>query len=323
MNKRDKISVIIPVYNVEPYLEECILSVCRQTYDNLEIILVDDGSTDNCGTICDNYAGIDSRIRVLHKKNGGLSDARNFGIEIATGEYITFIDSDDYVYKDYISYLYKLICKYQADISICGYLRTTERQNSYQSETDEELYFDNITAMLYLLYQKKFTSSAWAKLYKLSIFKEIRFPVNKLHEDVAIMYKLFHNAMGIAYGSHRLYFYFQRSGSIVNSSFRKDKMNYIEHTSECIKYMNNISQKLYKAAISRHFSACFELIITIKDKELFRDEYIYLRNNINKYKYMILCDKHARLVNRIAALLTVINIDLAIFTCKLFNKKDN
>ena len=117
---QDLISVIIPIYNVEQYLDRCIDSVKKQTYTNLEIILVDDGSPDNCGKMCDEYAEDDKRIKVIHKENGGLSDARNAGIEIATGEYITFIDSDDYVSLDYVEYMYKLLKDAGAKLSICG-----------------------------------------------------------------------------------------------------------------------------------------------------------------------------------------------------------
>ena len=124
------ISVIIPIYQVEKYIKTCIDSIIHQTYFNLEIILVDDGSLDNCGTICDNYLSQDSRIKVIHKKNGGLSDARNVAIDIANGEYITFIDSDDFVSPNHINTLYSLICKYRVTLSISQF---KSAENSYST----------------------------------------------------------------------------------------------------------------------------------------------------------------------------------------------
>ena len=119
MNKQDLISVIVPVYNVENYLKRCLDSIINQTYQNIEIILIDDGSTDNSGNLCEDYKKIDNRIKVVHKTNGGLSDARNTGIKKAKGKYITFVDSDDYVEYDYVEYLYNLIKKYDTNISFC------------------------------------------------------------------------------------------------------------------------------------------------------------------------------------------------------------
>ena len=127
--KKSKISVIVPIYNVEPYLHRCVDSLLLQTYQDFELILIDDGSTDNCGMICDEYAALDDRIRVIHKLNGGLSDARNVGLEIATGEYIAFVDSDDWVARDYLECLFVTLCETGADICECNLIKTTGEKN--------------------------------------------------------------------------------------------------------------------------------------------------------------------------------------------------
>ena len=165
------ISIVIPVYKVEKYLERCILSIINQNYSNLEIILVDDGSPDDCGLICDNWAKIDNRIRVIHKENGGLSDARNAGIKIATGEFITFIDSDDYVLDNYIEYLLELIFKYNADIAICNFHQLFEETNRKVFVGGKvEKIFNSEEAIETMLYDRDFYTCAWGKLYRKSFF---------------------------------------------------------------------------------------------------------------------------------------------------------
>ncbi len=185
------ISVIIPIYNVEKYLKKCIDSVISQTYKNLEIILVDDGSPDNCGIICDEYAQKDDRIIVIHKKDGGLSDARNAGIEICKGEYISFIDSDDFVSPYFIEMLYRGVHDYNCEIATVEHgvrfmdvedeavVFTTEKsQCSYEEIKPRE-------AIRLMMYQRLPNGAPW-RLYKREIWNELRFPVGWLYEDAAI-----------------------------------------------------------------------------------------------------------------------------------------
>ena len=185
------ISVILPIYNVAQFLPRCIESVCSQTYDNLEIILVDDGSPDDCGDICDKYAEKDNRIVVVHKQNGGLSDARNKGAEIANGEYITFIDSDDYVTDTYVEYLYSLIEKYHTRMSLCTHTVVFEKGNNiiYGNGKDEVLTTE--ICLERMLYDDVINTSAWAKLYETEMVRKFPYPVGKLFEDIATTYKFF------------------------------------------------------------------------------------------------------------------------------------
>ena len=172
----EKISVIVPVYKVEKYLKRCVESIVQQTYQNIEIILVDDGSPDRCPEMCDEYARRDARIKVIHKSNGGLSDARNAGLNIASGDYISFVDSDDWIEEDFIEILYKNMKKENADISIIGYTLIWESGRKKRFTSDDEYYvFDKEDAVRELLKQQKFQCMVCQKMYRKSIFRSIIF----------------------------------------------------------------------------------------------------------------------------------------------------
>lgn len=217
---KELISVIIPIYMVEKYLNKCIDSVINQTYKNLEIILVNDGSKDNCKKICEEYAKKDSRIKIINKSNGGLSDARNKGLEVSNGKYIGFVDSDDYISKDMYKNLYENIIKYDADIAICEYIEVNEngeniKENKKIIENGVKIY-SREEAMYKLLEDNEITNHVWNKLYKSSLFKDIEFPKGLKFEDIAVMYKLIDKANRVVHISEILYFYVQRDGSILN-----------------------------------------------------------------------------------------------------------
>lgn len=225
---KDLITVVIPVYNVERYLRKCIDTVCNQTYRNTQIILVDDGSNDGCGIICDEAARKDKRIVVIHKSNGGLSDARNRGIDIARGKYITFIDSDDYISEDYLEYLYGILKKNNAQISICGHIKTKNEQDcTRKNETTEEC-MSKEKALEEMLYARKFSTSAWGKLYLTELFTDVRYPYGKFSEDMFTTYKVIDKADRIVYGSQICYYYLRRNGSILVSQFSKKHMDVLD-----------------------------------------------------------------------------------------------
>lgn len=214
------ISVIIPIYNVELYLERCIQSVLMQTYHNLEIILVDDGSTDLCGDICESFAKKDSRITVYHKKNGGLSDARNYGVERSHGTYITFIDADDYIAPDYVEYLFTLLIQFHADISCCCMTRTTENAVSYDINREIpkiQLLKGKVACreLMGSLYGVLVT--ACGKIYKSEIVKKYPFPIGRKHEDEATTCKYYYGANEVVIGNRCLYIYYQNPNSIMHS----------------------------------------------------------------------------------------------------------
>ncbi|MEE4195052.1 MAG: glycosyltransferase [Anaerolineae bacterium] len=212
------ISVIIPVYNVELYLERCVNSILQQTYQNMEIILVDDGSTDRSGSICDQYQGKDHRIIVIHQTNGGLSAARNAGLKSASGELLTFIDSDDWVVETYLETLYRLLVENGADIAIGSYIKTDSQDIQLVDTRDQILVFSAYEALAQI-YGRFYVTMilAWGKLYRRSLFDGIEFPVGKIHEDQFITYRVLHKARKVVLTTEILIFYWQRPGSIMSA----------------------------------------------------------------------------------------------------------
>lgn len=223
------ISIVVPIYNVEKFLEKCIRSIIAQTYINLEIILVDDGSTDSCGMICDEYKKKDNRIKVIHKKNGGLSSARNKGIDIAKGKYIGFVDGDDWIEPQMYRVLYDLVKKDNADLGICGFLRIKEEEASVRVE---EIHSKECISGRELLsriidYDTKYIV-AWNKLYKCNLFKKLRYPKGKIHEDEFIIHDIAWNCKKVSIISDILYNYRIRDNSIMLSKMNIKKLDGFE-----------------------------------------------------------------------------------------------
>lgn len=222
-----EISVIVPVYKVEQYLPRCIQSILRQTYKNIEAILVDDGSPDGCGAICDEYAKEDSRVQVLHKPNGGLSSARNAGIEQARGHYIAFVDSDDWIDADMLEILYNAVKKYDAQIAECSF--RSIYPNCIREETACTaacIEGTNLDALEGILDWNHFKSVAWNKLYARETIGDIRYPLGKLHEDEYTTYKFFYNAEKLVYVDVSKYNYnCTRTDSIMTDNFREDNLD--------------------------------------------------------------------------------------------------
>jgi len=253
----DLISVIIPAYNVEKYLEKCIKTITHQTYTNLEIILVNDGSTDNTGKLCNEYSQKDKRIKVIHKQNGGQSEARNFALDVATGKYITFLDSDDYVSKDYIEYMYKLLKNNNADISVCAFQIVNFENKKYKTEETEINIYSTEKAFENLLYSEGIEVAVWAKLFPKEYFDDIRFPVGEKYEDIAIIALLMNKATRIVYGNKKCYFYYTRQGSTSKSGFYKGELDYIKNVNFMLEYIKqnypNTEHAVLRYKIYSHF----------------------------------------------------------------------
>ena len=221
-----KISVIVPIYKVEKYIHRCIDSVRNQTFRDFELILVDDGSPDNCGAICDEYAAKDSRIVVIHQENGGLSAARNAGIDWAfansDSEWLTFIDSDDWVHQEYLRLLLDAAVTHNVPISICGYAQTEGTAPEYNPQdhvsarwNPEDFYVNhNVNAIV-----------AWGKLYRKEYFAEVRYPVGRIHEDELTTHKLLFRAEKIAVTTAPLYAYFQNPEGITKSQWTPKRLD--------------------------------------------------------------------------------------------------
>lgn len=234
------VSIIVPVYNVDKYIHKCIKSLLNQTLRNIEIILVNDGSTDESGKICDEYSKIDNRIKVIHKINEGLSSARNAGIDIANGEYLGFVDSDDWVDETMYEKLYNNAIKFNASIAQCNILNTyTEYINIDNSREMVNIYSG--MEVLEDLYNEKYVKTVvvWNKIYKRELFNLLRFPKGKLHEDEFITYKLLHKSEKIVDISNIMYFYRQRSGSIMSSEFNIKRFDIIDAWNEKKEYFKN------------------------------------------------------------------------------------
>lgn len=324
----DKISVIIPVYNVEKYLNRCLESVIKQDYTNIEIILVNDGSKDSSGNICDEYAKKDDRIKIIHKNNGGLSEARNFGIKKATGSYITFIDSDDCVENDYISYLYNLIIKNDAQISVCAYKAKYDNGTVLTQENGKEFVLNSHDAIEKTLYHEDFNSSTWAKMYKTSFFEDIEFPVGKLFEDVATTYKLFFKADKIAVGLKSKYNYMIRENSILTSEFSEKKLYLVDTYKimgeEILKKYDDLKDAVIRANVYANISTLRQMIYCkprLKNKE--KEISNYVKEN---YK-VVLKNKRVAKRDKIACILIKINNKLFkygwLFYCKATGRKFN
>ena len=231
-----KVSIIVPVYKVEPYLRKCVDSILSQSFSDFELILVDDGSTDNCGLICDEYKEKDSRVRVLHQKNAGLSEARNKGIELAKGTYVMFIDSDDYIEERLVECLYQKIEENSADIAICSVYCVPENRNVNMSGFKND--YNPIKSMAYtgreILSVKMFERESWIwviacnKLYKRELFSKLRFPKGKIHEDEFMIHKIMLMCDKVIGVPEVSYIYLIREGSITGRKINIKRLDYVE-----------------------------------------------------------------------------------------------
>lgn len=308
--KQPLISVVIPVYNVEKYLPRCIESVVAQTYKNLEIIVVDDGSKKVCADLCDTYADADSRISVFHKENGGLSDARNYGIERAKGEYITFIDSDDYVDNDYVEYLYAVLKKYRCKLSVCQHRMKYGNGSTkdYGDKGDEALNAKQCIERM--LYDNGVGIYAWAKLYHCSLFKRIKFPKGKLFEDNGTTYALMMLSERIALGNGSKYSYVLRSNSITQCDFSPAKFDLLEMTDKMATDVLCQYPGLKSAVCRRQVYARFSTLNQMLKVSGYEGERQALIDYIKRYRKEVFFDPKTPRRDRAAILLLSISYRL-------------
>ncbi len=227
------ISVIVPVYNVLPYLEDCLNSLLQQNYPKLEFIIIDDGSTDGSGVYCDEFVKKDPRMRLIHQENQGLSAARNRGLEEAKGDFITFLDSDDQFAPDCVQYLRSLTTKYKSKMSICAIEEVTVKGKTIDYGRDyPEKNMSTEETLGRMLREEGFNVSAYAKLYRRELWQDVRFPAGVVHEDLGTTYKLIKKCPNIAYGNEAKYIYKKRKDSISAASFSEDKLSIIKLTDE-------------------------------------------------------------------------------------------
>ena len=288
----EKISVIVPVYNVEPYLERCVESILKQTYRNLEILLVNDGSTDKSGELCDRLALRDHRIRVIHKENGGLSDARNRGIDEASSDLIAFVDSDDYIDEDMYETLYRQMVSSKADLSMCGHYDVYHQIPEKQVAAIKTWELTPKEAIKMVMEAKVLSVTAVNKLYKKDLFEQLRFQIGKIAEDAFIMVDLIHHCSKVVATNEKKYYYVHRENSITTQKFSLKFLNVIEAYEQNAKIISENYPDLYDVAIMRLNWAYFYVLDRLLVDNDFKDKVLEDRliSYLKKNKKSILMD---------------------------------
>ena len=303
----DKISVIVPVYKTEQYLNRCVQSVTDQTYKNLEIILVDDGSPDNCPEMCDQWAKKDERIKVIHKRNGGLSSARNAGLDSATGDYIMFADSDDWMEPDMAEFLYRLIVKYDADISRCGFY--FDDNGTLKKETeDDSVKLPNYNELIIDLLNCKYTSGVvWNKLFKADKIQNHRYlDDDGCSEDIMFNFRFYAQDTKAVFCDLPKYHYTVRDHSIVQSEF-KELAYSIVRAKKIILQRFEKNETVYPYAVKSLVHSAFIVLSGCIHNNAFPQMQKILRQDILKYKKNILIGKMFDRASKIKTLVLLLS----------------
>lgn len=313
----EKVSIIVPIYKVEKYLNKCIDSIVNQTYNNLEIILVDDGSPDNCPKICDEYAKKDNRIKVVHKQNKGVSSARNTGLDISTGDYIMFIDGDDYIELNMIECMLKNMFDNNVDIVICN-INYVFKEKEFIKYNESDQILNNYEAMKEFISDGIVQAVVWNKLYKKSILKNMKFVINKVHEDELFSYEVISRVNNIYYNSNAFYNYVQREDSITGK-FSIKRLDGVDAAYQIMNSMKENYPSLYIQEKINFLNLCiYSYQMILKNIEIDKDKkgrkilcnYIknlkFKRNEIAMYS----------LKDKIRILMSKISLDCC---CKLLN----
>ena len=324
--KEDLISIIVPIYNVEKYLNKCVNSILEQSYKNIDILLIDDGSIDECPNICDMFEKKDPRIRVFHKKNGGLSDARNKGIDEAKGKYITFVDSDDYLDEHYIEILYNAMKKNNADLVVSG---LKDYYEGYEIEESLENVSENILTkqQVYrkMLLQENIDVNACGKIYKRQIFENLKYPKDMLYEDIQIIDDVIEKCNIIVYTTYKGYNYLQRTGSIMYGKMSSRRMSLINKTDNIIELMKEQYPDNVDAAIKRYVYCNFHVLGRAILDNTFYNESKTIKNNILKYRKNIFKENIYTKKEKIATVILSLGLFwykmFWIFYCKYKNKE--
>lgn len=317
-----KVSIIVPIYKVEAYLKKCIDSIIKQTYKNLEIILVDDGSPDNCGKICDEFAIKDNRIKVIHKQNGGLSDARNAGLNIATGDYLYFVDSDDWISSNAIEVL---ISYFESNLDVDIVAGSSVDVHEYNGEILETSYsiplgtISQLNKIEALKHNLQNGWAAWNKLYKKELFKDIRFPKGKINEDEAVMPHIISLCEKVIIVGQPTYYYFLRPESITTSSFNIKKLDWCKHCKQNLNFISIKYPDLVSLARKRYISSIIWALnnMTCNTKEF----KIYIKKIRNELKYNLCFLNDFTTKEKLRAYLLVYFYYIYSFAVKLLGKR--
>lgn len=306
MNQEPLVSVIVPVYNVEAYLDQCLESILAQSYHNMEILMVDDGSTDDSGIMCDRWAERDERIRVIHQPNGGLSAARNTALDVMTGQLVTMVDSDDVLHPDFITTLLDAMRQHDADIAVGSYRPFYGDDTAFPAPAghhDPPRAYDQREALLAILYQKGLTHSAWGRLYREELFHGIRYPVGKYYEDFAIIYPLLKKCRTVVKIDDILYGYRQRDKSILQtfSPRRADVLDLGEQLeADIVAHDQQYANSIHSRLLSAYFNI---LLLSHQDKA---HDHKSLEDRcwkgIERLRNKCLIDPHVRSKNKLGIL---------------------
>lgn len=319
-NGDDLISVLIPVYNIERYVHECLDSVIKQTYRNIEILIVDDGSTDSTGVICDKYAVVDKRIHVIHKSNEGQAAARNLLLKVAKGEYLVFVDGDDIVTSTYVETLYNLIKKYKCKVSV-SILKTFKNGQPFHSEVNKytESLLTPLEAVEWMNYQVKLDTWPVCKLYHRSIFDSgLRYPMGLIFEDFALTYLLLLESDMVAYCNKCDYFYRLHPESTEGEPFNERKMMGALNVIQSMESHKELLQPIIKSYYCRMLSFAFHLLLPMPEE--YEDRAFFI-DMIKSYRKYVLFDRKARPKARVAALLSYLGMGVLKLFFRLVDKR--
>lgn len=317
------ITVIVPIYNVKEYLNECVQSIVEQTYENMEIILIDDGSTDGSGKVCDEWKSKDARIVVIHQENGGLSAARNSGIAVARGMYITFVDSDDYIEPVFLEYLYAMLSRDKSDIASCQMRVVRDDDvNVPVRKARDYVVEGNRKCMKAFLCTKDINPVAWGKLYKSELFRDIRYPVGRYHEDVFTSYKVIAQSRKISVGSKALYCYRKRADSITTQTFSMKHLDAIYGKIEQNKFIEkNYSELAVYSRAGIVYAANQCLLQYAKSEAYNKDVVEFIKKNYREYERYFLMGKSS-FKAKLFSLLACVNITFMIRLIRGRKKKN-
>lgn len=303
------VSVIVPIYNVEPYIKKCVDSILSQTYTNLEIILVDDGSPDDCPAICDEYAKKDSRVVVIHKQNGGLSEARNAGLDIMKGDYVVFVDGDDWVGRNYVKNLYDLISLTNSSIAITSMTSYTNIMDCHTINDKSEIKtFSSTQACENSLYGIYFDVSASAKLFKKELFFELRFPVGKIYEDLYLMPQILYRVDKVCFCECYDYFYLKRSDSTMRESFSLRHMFMCQSVLELYDLIGNgIDTKALEYRLFHSYVCVAQKLILSNEYKKYSIVFNTIKKEIKSNLLKVIFDKKASKIAILKALAISVN----------------
>lgn len=309
------ISIIVPIYNVGKYLPKCIESILNQTFKNFELILVNDGSTDNSGVVCDDYAKKDTRIKIIHKSNGGVSSARNAGLYVAKGEYIGFVDPDDYIDKNMYEKLYRLCIDNNSDIAICRFNREINGKIQNKESTEEIIELNNMEVMNELFKGNLYRFSLCNKLFSKKCFNDVLFPEERIHEDLSTTYKLFANSKKAVYINYCGYIYVRRENSILTSTYNEKRLQAFIAWDEIIEFIDKNYYEIIEQVIATFTYWCVDNILYILNQVNNSKKKNNYLNIIQKYttKYYIYIKRNNILSRSYKLRIRIFNINYKLF----------